>query len=286
MATTKSSRTSWAEGRAEPTASLPAKRYTAANPAGGYRPLSTFSIVGRCPRTGQLGVAVSTADVGAGRMITWARPDVGAVAVQSWPNLYLAMDALDLMESGMEAPAAMRSVLAADPGRALRQVGIVDRHGQTAAWSGEECTPCYKHISGDGFAAQGNMLVNTETVDAMADSFLGSACDDLAERLLTALEAAQAAGGDKRGRQCSALYVVDSEAFPLWDIRVDEHPEPVAELRRIVGIARKQLLPFVEGLPTRANPHGSLSEEFIAMNLLPPPQRPGGGGSGPTPRPD
>jgi uncharacterized Ntn-hydrolase superfamily protein len=161
-------------------------------------------------------------------MVTWARPGVGAVAIQSWPNLYLAIDALDLMESGVEAPAAMRSVLAADPGRELRQVGIVDRHGQAAAWSGEECTPCYKHASGDGFAAQGNMLLGAATVDAMTDSFLGPAGDDLAERLLTALEAGQAAGGDKRGRQRSALYVADTEALPLWDICVDEHPEPVA----------------------------------------------------------
>ena len=257
-------------------------RRSSVSPAG-YRPLSTFSIVGRCPRTGQLGVAVSTADVGAGRMVAWARAGVGAVAVQSWPNLYLAIDVLDLMDSGVTAPAAMRSVLDADPGRELRQVGIVDSRSQSAAWSGGECTPSYRDISGDGFAAQGNMLVAANTVDALADSFRGSADGDadLAERLLSALEAGQAAGGDKRGRQCSALYVVDTEAFPLWDIRVDEHPEPVAELRRIVGIAREQLLPFVEGLPTRANPHGSLSDEFIAMNLLPPPQRPGGGGSGP-----
>ena len=93
---------------------------------------------------------------------------------------------------------------------------------------------------------------------------------DLAERLLTALEAGQAAGGDRRGRQCSALYVVDREAFPLWDLRVDEHPEPVPELRRIYEIALDQLLPFVVGLPTRENPQGSLSDEFVRTNLLPP----------------
>ena len=125
------------------------------------------------------------------------------------------------------------------------------------------------------------MLIRGETVSAMAEAFAGSADLDLAERLVVALEAGQAGGGDKRGRQCAALLVVDREAYPLWDLRADEHPEPVAELRRIFEVAKLDLLPFVEGLPTRENPLGSLTDEFIEMNLLPPPERPGGGGSAP-----
>jgi uncharacterized Ntn-hydrolase superfamily protein len=249
------------------------------------RRLTTFSIVGRCERTGQLGVAVSTADVGAGRMVTWAKAGVGAVATQSWPSLYLAIDALSLMKSGASAPEAMRRVLADDPGREVRQVGIVDAAGASASFSGAECTPWFGEISGPNFAVQGNMLIRGETVSAMADAFRGSADLDLAERLVQALEAGQARGGDKRGRQCSALLVVDREEYPLWDLRVDEHPQPVAELRRIFEIAKLQLLPFVEGLPTRENPLGSLSDEFVEMNLLPPPERPGGGGSAPSEAP-
>ena len=237
------------------------------------RRLSTFSIAGHCARTGQLGVAVSTADVGAGRLVTWARSGVGAVAVQSWPNLYGALDALERLEAGDDAEQALDAAIGGDPGRALRQMGVVDRRGRAASWTGEECTPWAGHITGDGFAAQGNMLVGGETVAAMADTFAARADVDLAERLLVALEAGQAAGGDRRGRQCSALYVVDREAFPLWDLRVDEHPEPVAELRRIYEIALEQLLPFVAGLPTRENPEGSLTEDFVRMNLLPPSQR-------------
>lgn len=258
-------------------------------PARGRRPLSrhrlsTFSIVGRCERTGQLGVAVSTADVAAGRLVCWARAGVGAVATQSWPSLYLAIDALAAMEGGATAPEAMEQVLADDRGREVRQLGVVDTAGGSASFSGSECTTWYGQESGHNFAAQGNMLIRGETVTAMAASFSqteGSELD-LAERLLRALEAGQAGGGDKRGRQCAALLVVDREAYPLWDLRVDEHPQPVAELRRIHEIARPQLLPFVEGLPTRDNPLGSLSDEFVEMNLLPPPQRPGGGGSGPA----
>jgi uncharacterized Ntn-hydrolase superfamily protein len=247
------------------------------------RPLTTFSIVGRCERTGRLGVAVSTADVGAGRMVTWARAGVGAVATQSWPSLYLAIDALGLMEAGHTASDALGRVLADDPGRAVRQLGAVDAQGNSATYSGDECTTWYGGINGPSFAAQGNMLIRGETVSAMAASFLETADLDLAERLLRALEAGQAGGGDKRVRQCSALLVVDKEEFPLWDLRVDENPQPVAELRRIYEIAKLQLLPFVEGLPTRENPLGSLSDEFVEMNMLPPPQRPGGGGSGPMP---
>jgi uncharacterized Ntn-hydrolase superfamily protein len=233
------------------------------------RRLSTFSIAGRCERTGQLGVAVSTADVGAGRLVTWARPGVGAVAMQSWPSPYGAIDVLDRLAAGEEAERALAAALANDPDAGLRQLGVVDRDGRAASWTGEECTPWAGHLVGDGYAAQGNMLLGADTVAAMARTFAASAGADLAERLLGALEAGQAAGGDRRGRQCSAMYVVEREAFALWDLRVDEHPEPVAELRRVYEIAVDQLLPFVAGLPTRENPKGGLSEDFVRMNLLP-----------------
>ncbi|HEY7847250.1 MAG TPA: DUF1028 domain-containing protein [Candidatus Limnocylindria bacterium] len=247
------------------------------------RRLTTFSLVGRCVRTGQLGVVVSTADVAAGRMVTWAQAGVGAVATQSWPSLYLAIDALRLMEGGAGAKEAMASVLADDPGRSVRQLGMVDRGGDSATYSGDECTTWYGGLSGPNFAAQGNMLIRGETVSAMADAFVASEPMDLAERLVRGIEAGQAAGGDKRGRQCAALLVVDREEYPLWDLRVDESPDPVPELRRIFEIARTDLLPFVEGLPTRENPMGSLSDDFVAMNMLPPPERAGHGGSGPMP---
>jgi uncharacterized Ntn-hydrolase superfamily protein len=245
------------------------------------RRLTTFSIVGGCRRTGQLGVAVSTADVAAGRLVTWARAGVGAVATQSWPSLYLAIDALELLATGASAQEALDRVLAGDPGRSVRQLGAVDAQGGSASFSGAECTPWFGEETGENFAAQGNMLIRGDTVSAMAAAFRETRDLDLAERLLRALEAGQAAGGDKRGRQCSALLVVDREEYPLWDLRVDEHPRPVAELRRIYEIAKLQLLPFVAGLPTRANPLGSLTDEFVEMNMLPPPQRPGGGGSAP-----
>ena len=216
-------------------------------------------------------------------MVTWARARVGAVATQSWPSLYLAIDALRLMEQGVTAPQALATVLADDPGRSVRQVGVVDSRGKSATFSGDECTTWYGGVNGPNYATQGNMLIRGETVAAMAASFERTVGLDLAERLVQAIEAGQAAGGDKRGRQCAALLVVDKEEFPLWDLRVDENANPVPELRRIFEIAKTDLLPFIQGLPTRANPMGALSDEFVEMNLLPPPQRPGHGGSGPMP---
>lgn len=207
------------------------------------------------------------------------------MATQSWPSLYLAIDALDVLERGTSAHEALERVVADDPGRSVRQLGIVDAQGTSASFSGEECTTWFGEETGPNFAAQGNMLIRGETVAAMARSFRETSGLDLAERLLLALEAGQAGGGDRRGRQCSALLVVDREEYPLWDLRVDDHAQPVAELRRVYEIAMLQLLPFVKGLPTRSNPLGSLSDEFIEMNLLPPPQRPGGGGSAPAPEP-
>ena len=187
------------------------------------------------------------------------------------------------MGEGLSAPEAMGRVLADDPGRSVRQLGAVDAVGRSATFSGDECTTWYGGIDGPNFAAQGNMLIRSETVSAMAESFESTEPHELAERLVRALEAGQDQGGDKRGRQCAALLVVDREEYPLWDLRVDEHPDPVPELRRIFQVAKTDLLPFIAGLPTRENPLGSLSDEFVEMNLLPPPQRPGGGGSGPRP---
>lgn len=227
-------------------------------------------------------MAVSTAVPAVGSMCPYVRAGMGAVSTQSWVNPYLAIKALDLMETGLSAQEALDRVLAKDDAKELRQIGVVDRHGRSAAWSGASCTPWFGHITDRDFAVQGNMLVGAATIDAMADAFRRSQSLDLAERLLLALEAGQSFGGDKRGQQSAALRVHHREAYPWLDLRVDEHPRPVAELRRIFSIAKLQLLPFIEGMPKRGAPAGPLPEEVSRMLLLPPPQRPGGGGSGPV----
>jgi len=241
----------------------------------------TFSVVARCPRTGQLGVAVATAVPAVGSMCPFARAGVGAVSTQSWVNPYLALDALKRMERGASASDALAQVMETDEGRELRQIGVIDAQGRSAAWSGNSCTDWYGHIAEPGFAVQGNMLVSGATVESMARAMRASEPLDLAERLLLTMEAGEAAGGDKRGRQSASMMVVDAEDYPLIDLRVDEHHHPIAELRRVWGVAKLQLLPFVQGMPKKGRPGEPAPDHVVKMLGVAPPYRPGGGGSAP-----
>ncbi|ADH90520.1 protein of unknown function DUF1028 [Ancylobacter novellus DSM 506] len=241
----------------------------------------TFSIVARCPTTGRLGVAVATAVPAVGSMCPFTGAGTGAVSTQSWVNPYLALDVLDAIAGGQSALAAMEAVLAGDGSRELRQIGVVDGAGAAAAFTGADCTPWCGQEVGDGFAVQGNMLTGPEVIAAMAAAFRAGEGMPLDERLMRAMEAGDAAGGDKRGRQSASLRIQGEEAYPALDLRVDEHRQPVMELRRVLEIARLQLVPFVEGMPRRGVPPGPAPAEVTAMLALAPPDRPGGGGSGP-----
>jgi uncharacterized Ntn-hydrolase superfamily protein len=243
--------------------------------------LNTFSISARCARTGMLGVAVSTAVPGVGGICPFVRSGTGAISTQSWVNPYLGIDGIRLLTEGSTAEQTLDRLTAADPGRDVRQLGIVDGKGGSAAWSGRECTSWFGHITGPNFAVQGNMLVGEATINSMAEAFKRTEALDLPERLLVVLEAGQAAGGDKRGRQSAALLVHDREEYPYLTLRVDEHRYPVAELRRVFEVARHQLLPFIKGLPTRNDPLGGLPQNVIDLLMTPPPFRPGAGGSVP-----
>jgi uncharacterized Ntn-hydrolase superfamily protein len=235
--------------------------------------LTTFSIAARCPRSGMLGVAVSTAVPGVGGLCPFAKAGVGAIATQSWVNPYLGLDGIALLEQGLDARQVLDRLLADDPGREDRQLGIVDRNGQSAAFSGRDCTGWFGHRTGPDYAVQGNMLVGEETITAMEQAFGESSDHDLPERLVRVLEAGQAAGGDKRGRQSAALYVVKTEDFAYVNLRVDEHPDPVRELRRVFEISKQQLLPFMDMLPSRDNPLGTENEAVTEMILRPPAER-------------
>jgi uncharacterized Ntn-hydrolase superfamily protein len=240
--------------------------------------LNTFSIVARCPRTGMLGVAVSTAVPAVGAVCPYVEPRVGAVSTQSWVNPYLAIEALRLMRSGVAGPEALDRVIAADPGRDVRQIGLVDAAGRAAAHTGVACTDWCGQIVQTDMAVQGNMLVGAATLERMAEAFVGSAALDLDERLLLALEAGQAAGGDKRGKQSAALKVFHVEEYAWLDLRADEHRHPVAELRRIHAVAKLQLRPFLDGMPKRDEPAGPAPPGVAALLALPPSYRPGGSG--------
>ncbi|MFC0401282.1 DUF1028 domain-containing protein [Paraburkholderia rhizosphaerae] len=235
----------------------------------------TFSIVARCDKSGALGVAVSTAVPAVGAMCVYVRAGVGAVSTQSWVNPYLALTTLDLLESGADTESALAQALGRDPAADLRQIGAIGHRGHGAAWTGVRCTDWAGQRTGAWYAIQGNMLVGAATLDAMQASFEATRHLALEERLMQALEAGQAAGGDMRGRQSAALKVVRDEAYAWVDLRVDEHENPVAELRRVFDIARQQMTPFVEGMPTRDDPGRAPPPDVTRMLLMPPLSRPG-----------
>ncbi len=224
--------------------------------------LNTFSVVAYDPTSGMLGVAVSTKVPAVGAVCPFARAGVGAISTQAWTNPLLGVDGLDLLEQGYGAEETLRKLLDEDPDPETRQIIAVDREGRSAAHTGSDTDSWKGHRTGNGYAVAGNMLVGEETITAMAEAFEASEDEPLSERLLRALESGQAAGGDKRGRQSAALYVVKSEPYPYLDLRVDEHPDPVAELRRVHEVAKRELLPFIEAMPTRENPKGNFGKEL------------------------
>lgn len=244
--------------------------------------LHTFSVAARCPRSGQLGVAISTALPAVGGYCSFIEPGVGAVATQSWTNPYLAVDALAALKAGATAQEALEAVLAGDEERDLRQLGLADAAGATAVWTGGACTAWAGHLQGAGYSVQGNMLVGAETVEAMARAMEARQQEALADRLVAALQAGQDAGGDKRGKQSAAVKLYGAEAYPLLDLRVDDHAQPVAELARLHDLAKVQLQPFLDSLPRRKGGHSvPLSETAKAMIMTPPEERPQrGGGAG------
>ncbi len=223
--------------------------------------LNTFSITARCARTGQLGVAVSTAVPGVGMLCPFVQAGVGAVATQSFVNPYLGLWGLEYLAAGHSATETLELLKGRDAGLALRQFAVVDRHGGSAAYSGEGCDGWYGHLTGPDYAVAGNMLVGGATLEAMEGHFAVAPDLPLVERLLGALQAGQNAGGDKRGKQSAAVKVFSTEAYPLVDLRVDEHHDPVPELRRVYAVAREQLLPLIAMLPTLAHPDGQFDME-------------------------
>jgi len=202
----------------------------------------TFSVVAIDPKTKALGVAVSTAVPAVGSAVPHVEEGVGAIATQAQTNIFYGVEGLKLLKKGLSPKEALDGLLSRDPGRKKRQVVVVDVQGRTAVFTGRETVEWKGHIVRKDCAVAGNMLVGRQVLEAMAETFVMEK-GELAERLLRALEAGQEAGGDKRGRMSAALRVADkrwkSEARPVLDVRVDAHPDPVKELRRVYVISRE-----------------------------------------------
>jgi len=200
----------------------------------------TYSIVARDPATGELGVAVQSHWFSVGSVVAWARPGVGAVATQSVAEVAHGPNTLDRLQQGLDAAAAAAAVLATDEQARYRQLGVVDAAGLAVRHTGESCIRCAGDAGGQAFACQANMMANDSVPAAMAQAY-GAGKGDLAERMLAALDAGEAAGGDLRGRQSAALLVVPAAGEPWrtrFDIRVEDHDDPLGELRRLARLAR------------------------------------------------
>ncbi|WP_448595109.1 DUF1028 domain-containing protein [Thermoflexus hugenholtzii] len=204
-------------------------------------PCATFSIVAFDPARQEWGVAVASKFLAAGAVVPWARAGAGAVATQSYANTRFGPEGLDRMAEGLSAEETLAHLLAADPEREKRQVGLVDRAGRAAAFTGAECLPWAGHRIGEGFCCQGNLLVDARTLEAMAETFV-KATGELADRLVAALLAGDRAGGDRRGRQSAAILVVREGGGyggfndRYMDLRVDDDPDPVAKLKDLVEL--------------------------------------------------
>jgi uncharacterized Ntn-hydrolase superfamily protein len=213
--------------------------------------LNTFSITARCPKTGMLGVAVSTARPAVGSLAPYVKAGVGAISTQALVNPFYGIDGLSLLSDGLAAKEVVEQVGKNDPDRERRQVAVVDKDGNTAAFTGANTVPWQGHLIGSQFVVAGNMLTGPETLEAMFDTYTSLENESLPERLLATLKSGQEAGGDKRGKQSAALYVVHEEEYPFVDVRVDDHSEPVEELIRVYEVCKRDLFPYTQHLVKR-----------------------------------
>jgi uncharacterized Ntn-hydrolase superfamily protein len=216
----------------------------------------TWSIVAFDPTTGAFGAAVATKAFASGSFVPFVRAGVGAVGTQSMTNRYLAPVVLDGLARGLSPALAIEAAVAGDEGRNIRQLHAVDRHGRFAAWTGKNCVEWAGHAGEPFVSVAGNMLSNDRVAQATLDGFKADPSLPLPERMLAALENGEAAGGDRRGRQSAALVMVTTEDFPDASIRVDDHTEPLPELRRLLGVWRRERAPYLGNSPSKANPAG------------------------------
>lgn len=224
------------------------------------RPASTYSIVAFDRASGQLGVAVQSHWFSVGALVPWAEAGVGAVATQSFVEVSYGPMGLELMRIGKSAKEALKALVTADKNQDVRQVAMVDAQGRVAAHTGSHCIPAAGHLTGDGFACQANLMLKDTVWKAMAEAFRNTE-GELADRLVVALEAAQAEGGDIRGKQSAALLVVkgQSSGVPwrdrIYDLRIEDHPTPLLELKRLLRL-------------NKAYNHMNQGDEYLTENKI------------------
>ena len=227
----------------------------------------TWSIVAADPAAGQIGIAVATCAFAVGARVPFIETGIGAVATQAFTNPFYGPRGLALMRAGASAADAVRIMTEADEGRAERQVHAMDRTGEFAAYTGSGCVPWCGHVVRNGFSVAGNMLAGPQVIDDTARAFEQGASLALAARLLAALKAGEAAGGDKRGRQSAAMLIHDGEDYALVDIRVDDAPDPLAELERLLTVNQARFAHYRKLMPSRVNPDGVVGRDEIERRI-------------------
>ncbi|NKC32456.1 DUF1028 domain-containing protein [Falsiroseomonas selenitidurans] len=228
----------------------------------------TWSIVAHDPETGAFAVAVTTCAFAVGASCPFVRSGVGAVSTQSMTNRYLGPAVLDGMARGLSPAAAIESALAGDEGRGLRQVHAVDRHGRSAAFTGKNCVEWCGDVTSAHVSFAGNMLAGPAVLADTYAAFVTNPEMKLAERLLAGLDAGEAAGGDRRGRQSAALLLTTTEDFPDLSLRVDDHPLPLVELRRLYDIWLRERAPALRDQPSKARPSGMTDLDGIEARWI------------------
>lgn len=226
----------------------------------------TWSVVAR-DASGAFGVAVATKFFAVGALCPHARSDVGALSTQALVNPLYGPRGLDLMAEGVPPAEVIKSLTGPDEGRAQRQLHMIDARGRIAAWTGEGCIDWCGHLIRDGFSVAGNMLAGPQVIERTAAAYEAGAALPFAERLIAALEAGEAAGGDKRGKQAAALRIHTTEAYPFLDLRVDDHEDPLKELRRLYDKSLERYQAFWSCLPSRARPAGITDRATIEAEI-------------------
>jgi uncharacterized Ntn-hydrolase superfamily protein len=227
----------------------------------------TWSIVAHDAKTGAFGVAVTTRFFAVGALCPHAQSRIGAVATQALINPLYGPKALALLADEVDPAEAVRQLIAGDEGREARQLHMIDRRGRIAQHTGRNCIGWCGHLKGDGYAVAGNMLAGAAVIEETAKAYEVRSALPFAERLIAALDAGQVVGGDKRGKQSAALRIHTSESYPALDLRVDDHPEPLVELRRLHEVSEQIFQPFMKFLPSAENPAGIYDRAVIDAEL-------------------
>jgi uncharacterized Ntn-hydrolase superfamily protein len=227
----------------------------------------TWSIIAKDNATGQFAIAVATRFFAVGARVPHIAARIGAIATQALINPYYGIDGLKLLWEGRAPGEIVELLIASDAGRESRQLHIMDASGRVAAYTGKECVDWCGHVEGDGFSIAGNMLAGAGVLDDTAKAYVANESMPFARRLIAAMRAGEAAGGDKRGRQSAALLIYGEEEWSNLDLRVDDHADPLAELERLEAVSRERWVHFRKYLPSRKNPAGVTDRKVIDAGI-------------------